>query len=70
MPRLLVFACGFVVGRSWWVIRSGIVPMIRDASRRFDAVYASTARSVIQAAEHVDDRKAERSFYTASKLIN
>ena len=70
MPRVLVFACGFVVGRSWKVLKAVVAPLIRDASQRFDTLYANTARSVAQAVEDVEDRGAERSFRADSKFIN
>jgi hypothetical protein len=70
MSRLLVFACGFAVGRSWKVLKNVVGPVVRDASLRFDLLYANTARSVAQAVEDAEDRSAERAVRIASKFLN
>jgi hypothetical protein len=70
MPHVFVFACGFIVGRSWKVLKAAVAPLVSDASRRFDMLYANTARSIAQAVEDVEDRAVERTYGVESKLIN
>jgi hypothetical protein len=70
MPFVLVFAAGFVMGRTWDRVKTTVSPMLQNASQRFDAIYAETARAVAQKAEDIDDRIAERRWHTTSEVPN
>jgi hypothetical protein len=70
MPYLVVFAAGLLVGKKWSSVKSTVGPVVGAASRRFDAFYARTARTVAQTIEDVDDRIAERRYRAASQLTN
>ncbi|HEY4642161.1 MAG TPA: hypothetical protein VII75_12515 [Thermoanaerobaculia bacterium] len=70
MPYVFVFAAGFVMGRGWHRVRDTVAPVLRDASQRFDALYAEAARAVAQKAEDVDDRIAERRWHASSEVPN
>jgi hypothetical protein len=70
MPYVMVFAAGFVVGKSWDVLKGVVAPVLTDASERFDALYARTARTVAQTVENAEDRLAERRYQIGSNLTN
>jgi hypothetical protein len=70
MPYLVVFAAGFLLGKKWDRVKTTVGPVVGAASQRFDAFYASTARTVAQTLEDVDDRIAERRYRAASQLTN
>jgi hypothetical protein len=69
MLYVLLFASGVVAGRSWDALKAALTPLAGDASARFDALYASTARSLARAAEDVEDRWAERA-HRDSQVMN
>lgn len=70
MPFFMVFVCGVVVGRSWDAVRTAVSPMMSGASERFDALYANTARTLVQTLEDVEDRRAERRHRASEQLLN
>ena len=70
MPHLLVFACGFLVGRKWPALKGAVAPLFVGASQRFDALYANAARTLTQTIEDLEDRAAERRYLAKTELTN
>lgn len=70
MPYIVVFAAGFVFGQTWKRVRTSVTPVLAGASRRFDTIYAEAARAVVQRAEDIDDRVAERRWRASAQVPN
>ena len=68
--HVLVFACGFVLGKSWSAVKGMLVPLVAPAARRFDEVYANAARKVTQRIEDIEDRVAERRYIAGKEMTN
>jgi hypothetical protein len=60
MRSVFLFVAGVLVGRNWDKIKGAVVPLAGDASARFDALYAGTARRFGQTIEDFEDRMAEK----------
>jgi len=69
MLYLLVFVSGVVVGRKWDALKTVAAPLTGDAAKRFDTLYARTARSLAQTAEDLEDRWVELA-YRDSHIMN